>query len=295
MKILVLGACNIDIIGTAKQSLLDSESNLGNINIAVGGVAKNIANNLYNLGANVSFLTLIGKDAFSIKQVQELDNIGIDYHNSIVKDVKSSIYLAVHDAQGDLNVAINDMFDFEDLKPEDFEQLDEYIKTFDVLVFDTNMSCEMLTYLITKYQDKIIYVDGVSQTKVVRLKKVIKYIDLLKINQYELNSLQTNKNYDIIIGVRELLKQGLKTCIVSHSDLPITYNIKDEIFSSETQKAKNIKSTMGAGDALFSGIIFYLTEEYNLHEAVNFGKIVASKTLEVYEACNKEIRKLINL
>jgi sugar/nucleoside kinase (ribokinase family) len=52
---------------------------------------------------------------------------------------------------------------------------------------------------------------------------------------------------------------------------------------------------MGAGDALFSGTIYYLVEGRNMHDAVNFGKIVADKTLEVYEACNKDIKKLINL
>lgn len=52
---------------------------------------------------------------------------------------------------------------------------------------------------------------------------------------------------------------------------------------------------MGAGDALLAGIIFYLNNNKNIHEAINFGKLVASKTLEVYESCNNLIKMLIDL
>jgi|AntAceMinimDraft_18_1070375.scaffolds.fasta_scaffold00195_11 pseudouridine kinase len=295
MSLLVIGACNIDIIGKSHKKLINSESNIGKVSISLGGVAKNIANNLYNLGADVSFLTLLGNDNFADMQRSELDKIGIDYHNSLLRDVTSSTYLAVHDFNADLNVGINDMKNIEALTPNDFYELDSVIESFDTLVFDTNLSEETLIYLIGKYKHKTIYVDGVSQSKVVRIAKVIKHIDLLKINQYELNSILKIENCDIISGVKQLLNLGLKSCIVSHSDEPITYNIQDNIYQSDIHEIKNILSTMGAGDALFSGTIYYLVKGKNMHDAVNFGKIVADKTLEVYEACNKDIKKLINL
>jgi pseudouridine kinase len=295
MSILVIGACNIDIIGKSNEKLINSESNIGEVSISLGGVAKNIANNLYNLGANVSFLTLIGSDNFANMQKMELDKIGIDYLSSIKRNVTSSVYLAVHDSNADLNVGINDMKNIEALTPKDFIELDAYIELFDHLVFDTNLSEETLTYLIDKYKHKKIYVDGVSQSKVKRIAKVIQHIDLLKINQYELNAILKIDNCDIILGIKQLLNLGLKNCIVSHSDEPITYNINNQIYQSNTNKKENIVSTMGAGDALFSGTIYYLVNGKNMHDAVNFGKIVADKTLEVYEACNKNIKKLIDL
>jgi pseudouridine kinase len=187
------------------------------------------------------------------------------------------------------------MKNIEEITPEDFNDLDKVIENFEGLVFDTNLSEKTLCYLIEKYKHKKIYVDGVSQSKVVRIAKVVKYIDLLKINQYELNALLKIDNCDIICGVKQLLDLGLKNCIVSHSDEPITYNVNKEIYQSETRKKENILSTMGAGDALISGTIYYLVDGRNMHDAVNFGKIVAEKTLEVYEACNKDIKKLINL
>lgn len=295
MKTLVIGACNIDIIATSKDILIKQESNIGEVNIALGGVAKNIVTNLHNLGLDVEFLTLIGNDYFSLLQKDELNKSGIKFSRSFFKNTLSSTYVSVHNQDGDMEYAINDMRAFEALSKQDFEPLVDYISSFDVLVFDTNLNENLLTYLIEKYKDKKIFVDGVSQSKVVRLRNVLKYIDLLKINQYELNALLNTPMCDIILGVKEVVKRNVKYCVVSSSKEPITYNIENNIYQSITHKTRHIISTLGAGDALFSGIIFYLLNNKNMHEAVNFGKIIASKTLEVYEACNQKIATLIDL
>ncbi len=295
MSILVIGACNIDLIGISGQKLIPHESNIGEIKIALGGVAKNIATDLHYLGADVSFVTLIGNDYFSGLQKKELDELGLDFHKSFFRDTLSSTYLAIHDSDGDMSMAVNDMRAFEKLSIEDFREIDDYIESFDNIVLDTNLNQEVLEYLIKTYEHKNIYVDGVSQSKVVRLKGILSHINLLKINKYELNSLLEAEDCDIILGVKKLMGLGLSNCLVSSSNDPITYNIETNIYQSITHKNKYIKSTMGAGDALFAGTIFYLSKGKNMHEAVNFGKIVASKTLEVQEACNKEIKELIDL
>ena len=222
MKLLVIGACNIDIIATSKDVLIKQESNIGEVKIALGGVAKNIVTNLHNLGLDVEFLTLIGKDYFSKLQKEELKKLGIEFTHSFFKDTLSSTYVAINDSEGDMKYAVNDMFAFEALSIEDFEKLDDYIRTFDVLVFDTNLNEQVLMHLIEKYHEKQIYVDGVSQTKVIRIKKVLQHIDFLKINQYELYTLLNTSTCDIIIGVKEVVKLGVKFCVVSSSDEPIT-------------------------------------------------------------------------
>lgn len=295
MKIVVIGGCNIDIIGVPKKGLIDHESNIGDVSITLGGVAKNIATNLYYLDSDISFITLIGNDSLSKIQVDSLDKLGIDYSKSIRKPCKSSTYLALHDATGEMTQAINDMQALEALTEKDFYNLDDFISKSDLLVLDTNLSESTLTYLIDKYQDKYICVDGVSQTKVVRIKNVLKYIDLLKINKYELNALLNNSNCDIIFGVKQLLEKGLVNCIVSQAKEPIVYNESNKIFQFETTKIENIKSTTGAGDALFSGIIYYLANGKDIHEAVKFGENVATETLKVLSASNKDIKKLIDL
>ncbi len=295
MSILVIGAINVDIIGTSSNKIMMSESNLGLTTLSIGGVAKNIVTNLKYLNADVSFLTLIGNDKLSDLQKNFLKEAQIDYFQSFQKDVVSSTYLAVHDETGDLLTAINSMKSFEDLSVEDFKTKHEYIESFDTLVLDVNLSKDVLNYLIETYKNKSIYVDGVSQSKVNRISKVIQHIDLIKINNYELNSLVNQEDCDIIFGIKQLLKKGLKSCVVSSGDEAITYNIEKNIYTSKIETVKDIVSTMGAGDALFSGIIYQLSKGEDLHKAIEFGKHVASETLKVREANNLSIYKLTYL
>lgn len=49
MKILVIGGTNIDINATSINEIVLKDSNIGNIEISIGGVAKNIAENLARL------------------------------------------------------------------------------------------------------------------------------------------------------------------------------------------------------------------------------------------------------
>ena len=181
------------------------------------------------------------------------------------------------------------MGNIEILNPEYLNSISDYIESFDTLVIDCNLSFESLEFLINRFNKMNIYVEGVSQSKVEKIKPFLKNIDLLKINNLELNTLLNKDNCDIIKSVKELIEYGLKAVIVSSSDEPITYNINEDVFQSSVEEPEKIVSTVGAGDALFSGIIKALNHGYNMHDAINYAKKVAAKTLESESACNKDI------
>ncbi len=293
MKTLVIGGTNIDIIGRSKAKLVDRDSNIGDVSVTIGGVAKNIMENLKYLGESVDFLTYVGNDIFAQLLCKPLDDLEIDYKESLFSDRKNNVYLAIHNSDGDMNHGLNDMEDFSLLDPIFLKSKHEYIDGFDVLVLDCNLSKESLDYLINTYKRKKIYVEGVSQAKVIKLLDLLEYVDLLKINNLELKALLNMDICDIIKGVKDLVSMGLETVVVSSGKSPITYNIDDEVFESGVYEAKNIKSTVGAGDALFAGIVFSLNQGRNMHEAIDFAKKIAAKTLETESACNRDISKLI--
>ncbi len=62
--VVVIGGANIDIGGTPYNKLIPEDSNPGRINIAFGGVGRNIAHNLINLGVRVKLITAVGNDPF---------------------------------------------------------------------------------------------------------------------------------------------------------------------------------------------------------------------------------------
>ncbi len=295
MKTLVIGATNIDIIGVGENKLVERDSNIGLVSITVGGVAKNIAEDLKYLGEDIDFLTYVGRDVFTHLLCKHFDELELNYSQSYFSEDQNNIYLAIHENDGDMKFGLNDLNRFKDLNPDFFASKHSYIDSFDTLVLDCNLSEESLEYLLKTYKDKRIFVEGVSQIKVKKIRNLLKYIDLLKINNLELNALLNKDICDIIKGVKELIDFGIKNVIVSSGKDPIIYNLGKEVFSSEVPKPKFIVSTVGAGDALLAGIVRSKNRNLNMHDAVEFAKKVACKTLETESACNKDISELINL
>ena len=285
-KILVVGAANVDIIGVATNELIQYDSNPGAIELSVGGVAKNIAENLKHLGMDIHLLTFIGNDTFSDFVKADLNALSIDYSLSLTLDYPTGKFLSIHKSKGELELGINDFELLTHLTKEMFYPLESQIETFDYLIFDTNIPEDVLSYLVNRFSHKTIIVDGVSQTKVLRTRPILDKISLLKVNQKELSSLMGKPADDIILAVRELVKTGLKQVIVTNGTNPITYNIDKSIYQTFIYEAKKKVSSIGCGDALLSGTVYGLIEKKNMHEAINYGKKAASLTMEVKTACH---------
>jgi len=294
LKILCIGATNKDIIGVSYDAVVIEDSNPGRVQMKLGGVAKNIAENLFRLGEDVDLLTFIGKDIFGVDTVDYFETLGLPFTHSYIDDLRpTGIYMAVHGSSGELIAAINDFSLIESIEPSFFSSMSEYINQFDTIVLDTNLSEKTLHYIIETYKEKRIICDGVSQIKVNRLKHVLKYVDLLKVNKQELSSLLSQKNDDIIMDVKRLLETGVKHVVVTNGKDAITYNTEGRIYQTLIFEPSEIKSSAGAGDALLSGIIYGLNHGKSMHEAVNLGKKAASLTMEVDQACNPLLSKVL--
>jgi len=285
-KILVIGAANVDIIGVANNPVLANDSNPGSIELSVGGVAKNIAENLKRLELDVHLLSFLGDDSFSEMIRADLAKLNLDYSLSLQTHHRSPQFLSIHNHTGELVLAIHDNRLLDTLQPSDFEAFIPSIEDFEVLVFDTNLPEPVLTYLIQKFQHKKLIVDGVSMAKVGKIKSVLNCISLLKVNQHELSALLGKPADDIILAVKELLKSGLKQIVVTNGANPITYNIDKSIYQTFIFEAKKPISALGCGDALLSGVIYGIVMHKTMHEAINYGKKAASMTMEVAQACH---------
>ena len=64
-RVIVVGGANTDIGGKPAQTLVRHDSNPGRVTIRHGGVGRNIACNLAQLGLDVGLLTALGTDGLS--------------------------------------------------------------------------------------------------------------------------------------------------------------------------------------------------------------------------------------
>lgn len=287
-KTLVIGAQNIDIFAHAKSSLKLHDSNISNIHMAFGGVGCNIATNLALLANDISLITVFGSDSFSLLSRNNLKNLNINIRESLhLKNENSSIYLGIMNNENDLFLGLNDMEIIESLNIEFFKQKTDFINDFDIIVIDNNLNFETLEYLLKTYRHKQIIMDAVSAKKVVKIKDLLKYISLLKVNLMELNTLSEKDTTDLKID--DLLSRGLKEIIVTNSSSKIIFKSNSKHIKTMPIAAKTIINASGAGDAFVSGFIHGIINNKTTEDCMEIGKEIAFQTLQSLNSTNNKI------
>lgn len=286
-KVLIIGAVNIDINVHTEKPYTLKDSNVIDRTLNIGGVGANIAQNLAHLGLDVSFLTVLGRDLFTSPITSVLSNLAIDYHQSDFVQMSSNLYISVLDEQGDLWVGLNDMKSVELLSVDALIRKDSYISQFDTIVIDNNLPQDSIVYLCETYQDKFLVMDAVSCEKAAKLIPVLGYVNLIKLNQLEYNTLfQNNKAMGKILFV--MIEQGLQVLLTNH-DQEITLFQKHNTYHTKPLVCPNIVSTSGAGDALLSGYVYGLIRNMDYKQAIDIGKQLAYQTLLVPTSTTNEV------
>lgn len=289
-RVLVIGAAVVDVVAVGSGPLVAGDSNPGRVGLAVGGVAKNLAEDLTRLGVPVELLTWFGDDAFAATIRAHLEAAGVKHPLAPTVPGPSGQYVSLHGNDGTLVAAVNDFSVFETLGPADLARFDAYIRSFPVLVLDCNLPAAVLDLLTSRHRDQRIVVDGVSRAKVARIRPFLDRIWLLKVNRGELAALLGGAADDVIYGVKDLLAEGVRTVVVTNGPDPITYNIDHRIYQTAIFASRQPVSSSGCGDALLAGTLYGLLRGLSLHEAVNRGKKAAMLTMEVAGPCTPVLR-----
>lgn len=286
MKILVIGGTNININATSINEIVRKDSNIGNIEISIGGVAKNIAENLARLDLDVSFLTILGNDHYAEVAIKYLKSLNLNLIYGKSKKYPTSIYLAVFDQNHDLEIGINDMKATDELN-KSFIQKYVNFKLYDLVVIDSNLCSETLEY-IANYCDKPIYAESISVNKVLRLKPFLSKFTAIKCNKLEALALTDTKNHkDIESMMKDLASQGVKEVYVTDGGNG-SYLYKNNQIHHKLPYPVNIINTTGADDAFYSGVIY--AKALNKQELV-YGNALAKITLESNKSNNPNLNR----
>ena len=106
----VVGGVNVDIQGFPYQELIPADSNPGTVKISLGGVGRNIAENMARLGINVKLISAVGQDIYGKRIMDECKMNGVDLTESLyLEGGSTSTYLSILDETGDMALAIAHM------------------------------------------------------------------------------------------------------------------------------------------------------------------------------------------
>ena len=279
-KVLVIGAVNIDIFASTDAPYVLEDSNLAKISLGFGGVGGNIATNLNNLDLDVSILTTFSDDLLGTFLKAQYLKLGINTDKALTSSTKnSSVYLGVLDEDNDLFLGLNDMDITKELNTDYIEKNTDYINQFEYIVIDNNLDQETLKYILTTFHNKTLILDAVSAKKVGKLKGLLSYISVLKVNQIELDMLSKEPNLEA--QIKDLLDQGLKEILVTNKENPVYYSNKSQTKVFKTLHCDNIVNATGAGDAFISGYVYGLVTNAPLDKRVAIAMKFARDTLTV--------------
>ena len=109
-QILVIGATLLDSRGKPTSGLAPGTSNTAHIRVTRGGTARNVAENLGRLGADVCLISAVGNDLMGHSLVSQTAESGVDTEFVQVMDGENTgAYIAVLEENGGLSVAMDDV------------------------------------------------------------------------------------------------------------------------------------------------------------------------------------------
>ncbi len=190
--ILVIGAASLDLKGRVAGVLVPGASNPGTVRRSVGGVARNVAENLARLGVDVSLMTAIGDDGIGREILRRATETGIDTSQAlVVEGGRTGAYLAVLDSMGALHVAVDDLAVLEALTPRYLHDRRRMIAEAAMVVVDANLSSAALETLfgIAAKANVRVCADPTSSLLAARLRPYVTQLALTTPNAAEAEAL----------------------------------------------------------------------------------------------------------
>ena len=267
MKITVVGGMNMDFLAFPNGPLVLHDSNPGKVQLRAGGVGRNIAQRLAEMGAEVSLITALGNDAQMPLLQSMCREKKIDLSHAIQTSLPTPSYLCIHDDQGDMALAVSDMSAVDALTPKVMQEKMEIINQSAGCVLDANLPEETLLF-IAKNAQVPLFLDPVSCHKALKVKAILPYLTAIKPNLLEASVMTGEK--DPARAADILMAAGVKNVFISMGGEGVYYAGKNERGVMPALSLPQLPLT-GAGDALCAGTTLALLRGLPLSECARKG------------------------
>lgn len=283
--ILCIGAANLDRKLRTLDKLALGTSNPARQDESFGGVARNIAENLARMGAQVSLITAVGGDASGRALLAHADSLGIDTRAALRLDGASTgTYTAVLDQDGEMAVALADMAIIDALTPDFLASREPQRAGAALIVADLNLPQDSIAALRRDAaRDGVdLVLVAVSEPKMARLPRELAGVRLLILNAGELAARVGRplaSDAEIAAACAELQAQGVRDLVVTRGAAGVLFTGAHGLARLDAPPADVVDVT-GAGDAFAAAVCWSLHEaSFDLALACRRGLQLASLTL----------------
>lgn len=284
-EVVVVGGSNVDIKGYPDGDYIPHTSNPGQVTDRLGGVARNIAENLGILGAKTVLLSAVGEDHYGEELLKETEKGALEL-SCLIRSRKygTGRYVVLHDEKGEMVGAVSDMKVTSEITPEYLEEYRKEVKRADFIVLDANPDREAMARTLSFGGSKdsgIVVVDPVSVEKARKVSDFLGRIDIITPNKEEaasLFSLERNEEYslDELAGKvkKRVEKENLEISVVltaGKEGVALVSSKGFRTFVPDSILEEEVVGTTGAGDTLTAAMIYNLLRGGEMEEALQYG------------------------
>ena len=288
MKTVVIGTIFVDIKGFPLSTFIPAGRNAGKVEQNHGGVGRNIAESLNNLGANTILVTLADHTGISTDVIGHLKDVGVNCDYIMKTDDGMGTWLAVFDEHGDVYASISKRPDLMPILDILNQYGDEIFEGASGVLPELDMEEPLLDKIFELAERHHVKVYSAISNMTIGQERIdyFRRSDCLVCNQLEAGILfdedteKLSSDEMLEMLIREIKRLEIPEMIVTMGEDGCIYaSIDGESGYCPAQKVKVVDTT-GAGDSFFAGLSYALQEGRSLKEACTYACGVSAQVIQ---------------
>lgn len=294
MDMVVVGVVFLDIKGFPFFKYDAVGTNLGNVLMTHGGVARNVAENMANLGAEVEFVTMLDDDSLGREARLRLRGAGVKLTHAVsTPDKGMGMWLAVFNEKGDLAGSVSHMPDASPIERLFDEKGEEIIRSCRGVALEIDLSekvSERVFELAERF-DKPVYAIVANMSVILRRPDfmartacvILNEIEAGRLFGREIRALSPEETLEAVSEAAPAM--GIRSIVVTMGARGAVYlDAENGLRGVCPAVPCRVVDTTGAGDAFFSAVVESLARGMRLDDAVTCGARLASMTVSTSES-----------
>lgn len=294
MDMVVVGVVFLDIKGVPFFKYDAVGTNLGNVLMTHGGVARNVAVNMANLGAEVEFVTMLDDDSLGREARLRLRGAGVKLTHAVsTPDKGMGMWLAVFNEKGDLAGSVSHMPDASPIERLFDEKGEEIIRSCRGVALEIDLSekvSERVFELAERF-DKPVYAIVANMSVILRRPDfmartacvILNEIEAGRLFGREIRALSPEETLEAVSEAAPAM--GIRSIVVTMGARGAVYlDAENGLRGVCPAVPCRVVDTTGAGDAFFSAVVESLARGMRLDDAVTCGARLASMTVSTSES-----------
>lgn len=288
-----IGSANFDYTFRLESPLVMGTSNPVRSAISLGGVIRNVAENLARLEHKVSLMTVIGSDHAGLEILRRSRRMMAVFATDILKGYATGGYYAAIGIDGNMNVGFADMAINHNMNQDWINKHQPHLDQSSWLIADMNVTKDALEALIVyaRKSNKKLAIIGVSGPKMKRMPDDLHGVEIVICNLDESQSYFHTDMTDLKSIVELWVDRGVRQVIVTKGKDGAMYYDGQEINHQKAYVVPNEKvvDVTGAGDSFSAAVLHGLISGEPLKTSIKYGTISSSLTIQSPYAVNPKL------